>query len=154
MQTGVLSALQLTAMFPGTVVENFYIKTRNGMEAGKTRAPYAYILPKQRDMTRAAEMVRILRVQRIEVGVATAPIKVGDSTYAAGSYVIKLDQPYGRLAKNLLEKQQFPDARLTTYDDSGWSMGWAFNVAVREIADSTVLTVSYTHLTLPTSDLV
>ncbi|MBK9547720.1 MAG: hypothetical protein IPO52_01090 [Gemmatimonadetes bacterium] len=147
MQTGVLSALQLTAMFPGTVVENFYIKTRNGMEAGKTRAPYAYILPKQRDMTRAAEMVRILRVQRIEVGLATAPIKVGDSTYAAGSYVIKLDQPYGRLAKNLLEKQQFPDARLTTYDDSGWSMGWAFNVAVREIADSTILKAATTPVT-------
>jgi hypothetical protein len=147
METGVLSALQLTAMFPGTVVENFYIKTRNGMEAGKSKAPYAYILPKRRDMTRAVEMVRILRVQRIEVGVATAPITVGDSTYAAGSYVIKLDQPYGRLAKNLLEKQQFPDARLTTYDDSGWSMGWAFNVAVREITDSTVLKVATTPAT-------
>ncbi len=43
---------------------------------------------------------------RIEVGVATAPITAGDSTYAAGSYVIKLDQPYGRLAKNLLEQHR------------------------------------------------
>jgi hypothetical protein len=151
MQTGVLSALQLTAMFPQTIIENFYIKTRNSMEAGKSRAPYAYIIPVQRDMTRAAELVKVLRVQRIEVGVATKEIKLGDSTYAAGSYVIKLDQPYGRLAKNLLEKQQYPDERLQTYDDSGWSMGWAFNVPVREIADSTVLKAP---TTLVTSDVL
>lgn len=147
MQTGVLSALQLTAMFPQTIIENFYTKTRNSMEAGKSRAPYAYILPVQRDMTRAAELVKVLRVQRIEVGVATKEIKLGDSTYAAGSYVIKLDQPYGRLAKNLLEKQQYPDERLQTYDDSGWSMGWAFNVPVREIADSAVLKAATTPVT-------
>jgi hypothetical protein len=138
-------------MFPQTIIENFYIKTRNSMEAGKSRAPYAYIIPVQRDMTRAAELVKVLRVQRIEVGVATKEIKLGDSTYAAGSYVIKLDQPYGRLAKNLLEKQQYPDERLQTYDDSGWSMGWAFNVPVREIADSTVLKAP---TTLVTSDVL
>jgi hypothetical protein len=147
MQTGVLSALQLTAMFPQTIVENFYIKTRNSMEAGKSKTPYAYILPMQRDMTRAAELVKVLRVQRIEVGVASKEIKLGDSTYAAGSYVIKLDQPYGRLAKNLLEKQQYPDERLQTYDDSGWSMGWAFNVPVREIADSAILKAPTTLVT-------
>jgi hypothetical protein len=151
MQTGVLSALQLTAMFPQTIVENFYIKTRNSMEAGRSKAPYAYIIPVQRDMTRAAELVKVLRVQRIEVGVASKEITLGDSTYAAGSYVIKLDQPYGRLAKNLLEKQQFPDDRLQTYDDSGWSMGWAFNVPVREIADSAVLKAP---TTLVTSDVL
>ena len=54
--------------------------------------------------------------------------------------MIKLDQPYGRLAKNLFEKQDYPDAALTTYDDSGWSMGYAFNVDVKEIKDKSILT--------------
>ena len=102
-------ALQLTSMFPNLVVENFYRKTQNSIEAGKTDAPYGYVIPVQRDMTRVAELVNILRVQRIEVGQATAEIKVGDGTFPAGSYVIKRDQPYGRLAKNLLEKQSYPD---------------------------------------------
>jgi hypothetical protein len=147
METGVLSALQLTSMFPATIVENFYIKTRNSIEEGKSKAPYGFVLPMRPDMTRAAEMVNILRIQGIEVGVATQPVKVGDSTYAAGSYIIKRDQPYGRLAKNLLEKQIFPDARLTTYDDSGWSMGLAMMVDVVEVADSMILKAPLTPVT-------
>jgi hypothetical protein len=139
MQTGVLSALQLASMFPQTVLENFYIKTRNSIEEGRNKAPYGFVIPLQRDMTRVTEFVNLLRVQRIEVGQATAPVKVGTVTYPAGSYIIKRDQPYGRLAKNLLEKQQYPDARLNTYDDSGWSMGYAMNVDVVEVADSSIL---------------
>ncbi|WP_353266955.1 M14 family zinc carboxypeptidase [Gemmatimonas sp.] len=139
MQTGVISALQLASMFPQTVLENFYIKTRNSIEEGKVKAPYGFVIPVQRDMTRVVEMVNLLRVQRIEIGKATAPVKVGNITYPAGSYVIKRDQPYGRLAKNLLERQQYPDARLNTYDDSGWSMGFAMGVDVVEVGDSSIL---------------
>ena len=150
METGVLSSLQLTSMFPATIVENFYIKTRNSIEEGRTKAPFGFVIPVRPEMTRAAELVNILRIQGIEVGVATQPVKVGDSTYAAGSYIIKRDQPYGRLAKNLLEKQVFPDARLTTYDDSGWSMGLAMMVDVVEVADSMILKAPVTPVTTVT----
>jgi hypothetical protein len=139
MQTGVLSALQLTSMFPNLVIENFYTKTKNSLEAGSKQAPYAYVIPVQRDMTRAAELVRVLRAQAIEVGTLNAETTVGADKFPAGSYVIKLNQPYGRLAKNLFEKQDYPDPALTTYDDSGWSMGYAFNVDLKEIKDSTIL---------------
>lgn len=147
MQTGVISALQLTAMFPATILENFYIKTRNSIEEGKSKAPYGYVIPVQRDMTKVAEFVNVLRIQQIEVGVANEPVKVGDRTYPAGSYVVKRDQPYGRLAKNLIEKQQYPDSRLQTYDDSGWSMGYAFNIEVVESADSSILKAKTTPVT-------
>ena len=144
MQTGVLSALQLTSMFPGTIVENFYVKTRNAIEDGKTKAPHGFVIPVQREMTKAAELVRILRVQGIEIGQASSEFKIGDATYPAGSWVIKRDQPYGRLAKNLLEKQLYPDTRLTTYDDSGWTMGLQMLVDVKEIADPAILKVATT----------
>ena len=141
-QTGILSSLQLVSMFPNVIVENFYVRTRNAVEEGRTKAPYGFVIPVQRDMTKAAELIRILRIQGIEVGVAQGAIKLGDSTYPAGSYVIKRDQPYGRLAKNLLEKQIYPDSRLTTYDDSGWTMGLEMLVDVKEIADPAVLKVA------------
>ncbi len=144
METGVLSSLQLTSMFPNVIVENFYIKTRNSIEEGKTKAPYGYVIPAQQDMTRAAELVRILRIQGIEVGQATADVKAGDGTFPAGSYIVKRDQPYGRLAKNLLEKQVYPDARLTTYDDSGWTMGLLMRVNVKEISDPAILKAATT----------
>ena len=139
MQTGVLSGLQLTAMFPNLVVENFSQKTRNSIESGKTEAPFAFVIPVQRDGTRVAELVNLLRAQGIEVGRATGEIKISDGTFPAGSYVIKRDQPYGRLAKNLLERQSYPDPNLRTYDDSGWTMGLAMLTDVREIKDKAIL---------------
>jgi len=144
MQTGVLSALQLTASFPNLVVENFYQKTKNSIESGKKDAPYGFVIPVQRDMTKAAQLVNILRIQRIEVGLATGEVKTTDGTFPAGSYVIKRDQPYGRLAKNLLEKQSYPDPELRTYDDSGWTMGLAMLVDVKEIKDKAILDVATT----------
>ena len=147
MQTGVLCALQLTAMFPNLIVENFYVKTRNAIEEGKSKAPHGYVIPAQRDMTRAAQLVNILRIQGIEVGQASKEIKIGNSSYPAGSFVIKRDQPYGRLAKNLLEKQIYPDARLSTYDDSGWTMGLLMHVDVKEIADPAVLKLDVSPVT-------
>ena len=107
----------------------------------------ATCLPVQRDMTRVAAMVNLLRIQRIEIGQATGEIKVSDGTYPAGSYVIKRDQPYGRLAKNLLERQVFPDPNLRTYDDSGWTMGLAMLVDVKEIKDKAILDVPTTAVT-------
>jgi hypothetical protein len=139
METGVLSALQLTSMFPNLVVENFYRKTQNSIDAGRTQPPYGYVIPPERDMTRVATLVNILRAQRIEVGRSTAEIKTSDGTFPAGTYVIKRDQPYGRLAKNLLERQTYPDANLTTYDDSGWTMGLALMTEVKEIKDKAIL---------------
>jgi hypothetical protein len=139
METGVLSSLQLTSMFPNLVIENFYVKTRNAMNLGKTQAPYAYVFPAQRDMTRVVALVNILRAQGIEVGTSTTAMKFGSDSIPAGSYIVKLDQPYGRLAKNLLERQDYPDPNLTTYDDSGWSMGFAFNADVKAISDKAVL---------------
>ncbi len=144
MQTGVLSALQLTSMFPNLVLENFYRKTQNSIDAGKNDPPHGYVIPVQRDMTRVAELVNILRIQRIEIGQATAEIKTSDGTFPAGSYVIKRDQPYGRLAKNLLERQQYPDPNLRTYDDSGWTMGLAMLADVREIKDKAILSAPTT----------
>ena len=150
MQTGVLSGLQLTSMFPNLVIENFYKKTMNSIDAGRNDPPHGYVIPVQRDMTRVAQMVNLLRVQRIEVGQATSDIKVQEGTFPAGSYVIKRDQPYGRLAKNLLERQQYPDPNLRTYDDSGWTMGLAMLTDVNEIKDKKILSVA----TTPVKDAV
>jgi len=142
METGVLSALQLTASFPKLILENFYRKSRNSIEAGKKEAPFGYVIPAgQRDMTRVATMINILRIQGVEVGRTSAEIKLKEGSFPAGSLVIKRDQPYGRLAKILLEKQDFPDQNLRTYDDTGWTMGLMSHAEIKEIADKSILDI-------------
>jgi hypothetical protein len=138
-ETGVLTALQLTSAFPEIILENFYKKSRNSIESGKNDAPYGYVIPVQNDMTRVAFVVKTLRLQGIEIGRATAEVKLKEGTYPVGSLVIKRDQPYGRLAKILLEKQDFPDPALTTYDDTGWTMGMMTHTKIIESADKAIL---------------
>jgi hypothetical protein len=140
MQTGVLSALDLTASFPKVILENFYRKSLNAVAAGRKGPPFGYVIPAgQKDMTRVAFLVGVLRTQGIEVGQADAEVKMKEGSFPAGSFIVKLDQPYGRLAKILLEKQEYPDANLRTYDDTGWTMGLMTHTEVHEISDSSIL---------------
>lgn len=142
-QTGVLLGLQLTSEFPEVVLENFYLKTLHSIEDGESETPHGWILPAgQRDMTRVALLVNLLRTQGIEVGRTRREIEVADEAYPAGSYVIKRNQPYGRLAKILLEEQDdYPDESLRTYDDSGWTMGLMLHTDVVAVDDRAILDV-------------
>src|SRR5205807_2332261 len=77
METGVLSGLELTANFSKTILENFYKKSRNSVRSGETDPPYGYVLPAgQADMTRVAFIVNTLRLQGVEIGRATADVKL------------------------------------------------------------------------------
>jgi hypothetical protein len=138
--TGLLTALELTSKFPTMVVENFYKKSLNGVEAGTSKAPYAFVIAAgQRDQSALDRVANLLRRQGIEVHRASGEIKVKEGTFPAGSYVVRLNQPYGRLAKTLLEKQNYPDPQLLTYDDSAWTMGMANNIEVKTIEDRSIL---------------
>ena len=142
METALLTGLQQTSMLPQAVLENFYKKSRDAVAAGQTRPPYAFIIPGGRpDMTRAAILINLLRLQGIEIGASTETVKVKEGTYPPGSFVVKLDQPYGPLAKTLLSKQVFPDTKLKTYDDAAWTMGMMAHVEVVESADKTALDI-------------
>jgi hypothetical protein len=144
-ETGVLTALQYTAAFPNVILENFYQKSRNSINAGKTDAVAGFIIPAgQRDTTRVAVLVNMLRMQGIEVGSAKSEVRLKEGTFPAGSYVVKRDQPYGRLAKTLLEKQTYPDPVTRTYDDASWTMGMMSQTEVKEISDKAVLDVAVT----------
>jgi hypothetical protein len=144
-ETGVLTALQYTSAFPKVILENFYQKSRNSVDTGKKEAVAGYVIPAaQRDTTRVAVLVNMLRMQGIEVGRANAEVKLKEGTFPAGSYIIKRDQPYARLAKILLEKQVYPDPVTRTYDDASWTMGMMSHTDVKEIDDKAVLDVAVT----------
>ncbi|HTK27983.1 MAG TPA: M14 family zinc carboxypeptidase [Vicinamibacterales bacterium] len=142
-ETGVLTALQYTSQFAKVILENFYVKSRNSIDTGRKEAVAGYVIPSgQRDMTRVERVVNLLRMQGIEIGRADAEVKLADGTFPAGSFIVKRDQPYARLAKTLLEKQVYPDPSLRTYDDAAWTMGLMSQVDVKEIDDKKILDVA------------
>ncbi len=139
-QTAALTALQLASSNPAFLLENFYRKSRNAVADGERNQPHGFIVPAgQRDMTRAATLVNLLRIQGVEIGRSGEALAFGDQTYPSGSYVIKGGQPYFRLAKILLGNQEFPDDDLRTYDDTGWTMGLMHRTEVIAIDDPAVL---------------
>lgn len=147
-ETGVLSALQYTSQFSKIILENFYQKSRNSIDAARKDAVAGYVIPaRQRDTTRVAFLVNLLRMQGIEVGRATSDVKLAEGAFPAGSFIVKRNQPYGRLAKILLEKQIYPDSSLRTYDDAGWTMGLMSHTDVQEIQDKAVLDVAVEPVT-------
>jgi hypothetical protein len=147
-QTGLLTALELTSKFPTMVVENFYRKSANAVKKGQERPPHAFVIPAgQIDQSQVDRVANLLRRQAIEVHRANAEIKVKDGTFPAGSFIVKLNQPYGPLAKTLLEKQTYPDPALNTYDDSAWTMGMANNIDVKTVEDKAILDAPATLLT-------
>jgi hypothetical protein len=61
--------------------------------------------------------------------------------FPAGSYIIRMDQPYSRIADSLLDYQYWApdDPQKTPYDDTGWTFGELFNVQVYRVTDTKVL---------------
>ena len=62
-------------------------------------------------------------------------------TFPAGSYVLRMDQPYSRIADTLLDYQYWApdDPQRNPYDDTGWTFGELFNVRVVRVTDGAVL---------------
>ncbi len=62
-------------------------------------------------------------------------------TFPAGSYVIRMDQPFSRVADALLDRQYWApdDPQKTPYDDTAWSFSLLFNAKVTRVADPAIL---------------
>ena len=72
-------------------------------------APYAYVLPAgQRDPYAVYEILRTMELGKVEIDRATAPFTAGGKNYAAGSYVLRTQQPIGRWVNQLLDDATYP----------------------------------------------
>ncbi|HKQ96139.1 MAG TPA: hypothetical protein VJS40_11065, partial [Aestuariivirgaceae bacterium] len=62
-------------------------------------------------------------------------------TFPAGSYVIRMDQPYSRIADALLDRQYWApdDPQKHPYDDTGWSFPDLFAVPTVRVSDAAIL---------------
>jgi hypothetical protein len=143
MESGCLAILDYAAKNAKDMLRDFYRKGYNSWQKGVKGGPYAFAIPEdQGDRRRVAEMVNLLLTHRIEVSRASAAFKVGEGEFAAGTYVVRLDQPYRNYAVDLLLPQAFPpDAAYEPYDDVSWSLPVHYGVEAKRIDDAKVMDV-------------
>ena len=141
MEAGVLSALEYAALHRRELLEDFWTKGERALEKGRAGSPSAWVFPSdQRDPARLAYLINQLRQHRIEVHRLTAEAKIGARTWAPGAYVVRLDQPYGLFANDLLEEQKFPaDEPNPPYDDVAWTWPLLYGVKGEAVADKKIL---------------
>src|SRR5207247_8879553 len=75
---------------------------------------------------------------------AAARTETETRTFPAGSYLVRMDQPYSRIADALLDYQYWSprDPQQNVYDDTGWTFGELGNVQVIRVTDVKVLTAT------------
>ena len=146
-ETGALAALDFAARNSKEMLRNFYKKGWDSWRKGLDEPPYAYLIPEdQGDRKRVADMVGRLLEQRIEVARAQNSITLKEGNFPAGTYVIRLDQPYRNYAVDLLSPQVFPKDKGEPYDDVSWEFPANFHLAAIPTADASIRSAALTPL--------
>ncbi|GGG97971.1 M14 family zinc carboxypeptidase [Silvibacterium dinghuense] len=163
-QTALLSTISFFAQNGQQFLSNYYTKSKRSIEKPENAGPAAYVIDEPMS-SREAQMLRTLALQHVEISRLDASTTVNvpapakpeskdgkddkDSkpkteTFAAGRYVIRMDQPYSRIADALLDRQYWApdDPQKTPYDDTGWSFPDLFHVKVARVTDPAILKVN------------
>jgi hypothetical protein len=147
-ETAALAALDQFASHARDFLANFHRKSLNSYRAGLERAPYAFLIPDgQGDPARVAALVGRLLAQRIEVQRARSELVLSDGRYPAGTYVVRLDQPYRNYAVDLLTAQDYPKEGGEPYDDISWELPAHYHLSVQSTADPAVRSAALAPLT-------
>ena len=147
-ETGALAALDEVAGESKEMLHNFYKKSWDSWQKGLTEPPYAFLVPEdQGDRARVAAMVGRLMGQHIEVARAQGAIRLKEGTFPAGTYVVRLDQPYRNYAVDLLTPQHYPKDGEASYDDVSWELPANYHLQAIPTSDPSILQAGLTPLT-------
>ncbi|CAN5352997.1 M14 family metallopeptidase [soil metagenome] len=149
-QSAILIAMNYVANNKEKFLSNFYLKSKRSVAKAKTEGPAAYVLPG--DETRpneAADLVNLLKMQGIEVHKLTAAAEAKEGKFPVGSYVVRMDQPYSRMADMLLDTQYYNVNDPRPYDDTGWTLGPLRNVKTVRVKDEKILTAQMSMINGP-----
>src|ERR1700691_3781194 len=159
-ESALLSTLSYFSHNTQHFLENYYRKSKRAVEKPTLEGPAAYVIPTDSAQTnREIELLKVLKRQHVEIeelsdaaSATVPPAKRGDKptqqTFPAGSFVVRMDQPYSRIADALLDRQYWApdDPQKHPYDDTGWSFSELFNLKVARFTDASILTAKMTSV--------
>lgn len=149
-QSALLLAMNYVANNKERFLNNFYLKSKRSVAKARTEGPAAYVLPG--DETRpveAADLVNLLKLQGCEIHRLSNTAEVKEGKFPAGSYVVRMDQPYSRMADMLLDTQYYNVNDPRPYDDTGWTLGPLRNVKTVRVKDEKILDAAMTLIDGP-----
>lgn len=177
-ETALLTTLSYFSYNGKLFLHNYYLKSKRSILKPQNAGPAAYVLPAnplERD--RQARLLHILELQHVEISRTAAPVTVlvpgsraplasgpaaakaspspdVSRTFPAGSYVVRMDQPYSRIADALLDRQYWApnDPQKHPFDDTGWTYGDLFHVEVVRVTDPAILKADMRKLDQPVPD--
>ena len=138
--SGIQIAMNYVAANREKFMENFYLKSKRAVAKAYNEGPAAYVFPG--DDPRPGQIARLLALldrQGVEAHRADKEIKVEKNIFPEGSYIVRMDQPYSRMADMMLDRQYFNIDDPRPYDDVGWTMGPLYNVKTVRIEDTEIL---------------
>jgi hypothetical protein len=168
-ETALLTTLHYFQENRALFLKNYYLKSKRSIEKPTLEGPAAYVFPA--DDPRPGLQARLLQIlarQGCEISRArtafsvslTAPAQSAATAgspanappasgaaesatreFPAGSYIVRMDQPYSRVADALLDYQYWSptDPRRDPSDDTGWTLGELFDVEVVRAAVPNIL---------------
>ncbi|MBV9619858.1 MAG: hypothetical protein JO341_02440, partial [Gammaproteobacteria bacterium] len=139
-ETAMLAALDDVAQQAKELLRNYYAKGLHSYTRGVAEAPFGFLIPAdQGDPRRVAQLVGRLLDLGIEVQRADAGLTLKEGSFPAGTYVVRLDQPYRDYAVDLLTAQRYPQEYFTeAYDDVSWELPAHYHLEVVPTADPAV----------------
>jgi hypothetical protein len=132
-----MGLLETAADVRETLLRQVYEVNRATVEGHWSGEDTAIVIPvaSQHDPREAVHVVEKLQAAGVDVLRAEAPFDADGRRYAAGSFVVPFAQVFGRYAKDVLEKQTYPEVRRSPlgapdapYDVTAWSLGMLFGV--------------------------
>ena len=109
MLTASMSVLDYASKYKEELLYNRYQAGRDQIRRYEQNPPFAYVIPQQqRDPVAPVELLRRLAFNGVAVSQLSAQAVIDGATYAAGTWVIPMNQPFAELARQLLEVQVYP----------------------------------------------
>ena len=139
-----MSVLDTSARYRETLLYNRYQAARDNIRRFEQEPPFAYVIPSvQADAPEGQLLARIMQENGMQIEESQTGFRANDRDYPAGSWVIRMDQPYSSLAKELFEVQHYPTALFTDankpvtlpYDVTGWTLPLQMGVEVDAVTD-------------------
>ena len=139
------------------LLRDFYEYRRTAIAIGQ-QGTREYIIPAGKDRSRSTRLAQLLASQGIHVNRADEAFQSGTRQMPAGTFIVPLAQPAGRLARNLLDpdvkmddaflkeqdrrrQERLPDQ---IYDVTAWSLPLAFDLDI--VASDRVTNVKTTRV--------